>query len=93
MLTEQGKNMIQTAAAGYAWPGGYPTFLLMTDGKVLCPECVRAELRQIIGACVANAANGGWMPAAADVNWEDPELYCGNCGNRIKSAYAEDDAA
>jgi hypothetical protein len=26
---------------------------------------------------------------ALDVNWEDPDLFCDHCGNRIESAYAE----
>jgi hypothetical protein len=26
---------------------------------------------------------------ALEVNWENPELFCDHCGNRIESAYAE----
>jgi len=27
----------------------------------------------------------------ADINWENPFLYCDNCGERIESAYAEEE--
>lgn len=93
MLTEQQKIAIQAAMDGHAWPGGYPTFLITADGDALCPGCVREELHQIIGACWENDAHGGWMPAAAEINWEDSALYCAHCGSRIESAYAEDEAA
>ena len=64
--------------AEYAWPGGYPLFYLTDDeGDILCPACANKEADH---------------PLVADVNYEDPALYCDECGNRIESAYAEDEA-
>lgn len=60
----------------YAWPGGYPMYYVDLDCSVLCPAC----------------ANGDDAPPiiSYDVNWEDGEMYCDDCGERIPSAYAED---
>ena len=30
-----------------------------------------------------------WRIVASDVNWEDASLTCDNCGQRIESAYGE----
>ena len=71
--------------ASYAWPGGYPIFYLDSETSVLCPNCANKshqdpdEVPQ-------------FKPIAADVNYDDPELYCDHCSCRIESAYAEDDA-
>ncbi len=61
----------------YAWPGGYPIFYLDSENNVLCPSC-------------ANQNDEYTAPIVAhDCNWEDPDLYCDHCDNRIESAYAE----
>lgn len=72
----------------YAWPGGYPTFLVMTDGGCLCPSCVKKEWRLIVQAGLWNDRSG-WNPAAADINWEDQALFCDHCGNQIEAAYGD----
>ena len=59
--------------------GGYPIFYVTGNGDCLCPRCA-LEAERI-----------GDDPAiACDANWEDPSLYCDDCGARIESAYAED---
>ena len=47
----------------YAWPGGYPLFLITTDGGALCVECGRKEFKQIAYA-VRHSLNDGWNAAA-----------------------------
>ena len=71
----------------YAWPGGYPLFLITTDGGALCVECGKKEFKRIAYA-VRHSLNDGWNAAAVDVNWEDPDLYCDHCDKQIESAYA-----
>ncbi len=69
------------ALESWAWPGGYPIFYLTEaygDAEVSCPECA-TNAHEYSGCKVTHA----------DVNWEDPELYCANCNRRIESAYAE----
>lgn len=61
----------------YAWPGGYPLYYLATDDSVLCPKCANDEDE---------------LPTAHGINYEDAALYCDECGQRIESAYAEDEA-
>ena len=75
----------------YAWPGGYPVSYLADDGGCLCPACVSANLEQVTESTETQAGDG-WQIVGCDANWEDPNLYCDHCGNRIESAYAEDDA-
>lgn len=71
--------------------GSYPLFLLMTDGGSLCWKCAHAERAQIRLAAMRVDIRSGWAPVGVDVNWEDPALHCDNCGERIESAYAEDE--
>jgi hypothetical protein len=68
--------------AAYAWPGGYPLYYLtgggLGAGLTVCPKCANTETPD---------------PAiAAGINWEDAELLCEDCGERIPSAYAEGEA-
>lgn len=61
--------------------GCYPIFYVNEDDDLLCPECATVtltdeDLSQIV---------------SADVNWEDPAMFCAECGARIESAYAEDE--
>lgn len=61
----------------YAWPGGYPLYYLDSDSTVLCPDC-------------ANKEDYTAPVTFCDINWEDPDMYCEDCGKRIESAYAEE---
>jgi hypothetical protein len=63
----------------WAWPGGYPMYYVTADGMTVCPDCANREVDQ------------SQRPIAGDANWEDPELYCDDCGKRIESAYAEEE--
>jgi hypothetical protein len=80
----------------WAWPGGYPLYLVCDDGGALCFTCARKEWRQVVSAHLRpwaqNAEIDQWRIATYDTNWEDPELQCEHCGKRIQSAYAEDEA-
>jgi hypothetical protein len=79
-------------AGPYAWPGGYPLFVISHDGSPLCFDCVRAEWHQVVWDYLNNVSTG-WRCDAIDTNWEDPDLRCDNCGKRIESAYAEPEEA
>ena len=79
------KDAIRTK---YAWPGGYPLFLITSDGAALCVECGRKEYRQIAYA-IMHKQNDGWRVTAADVNWEDNSLFCDHCSKQIESAHAD----
>jgi len=62
-------------ARRYTFVGCYPLFYFTEWGGILSPEAIDdIGWDEIIGA---------------DVNWEDPDLYCDETGYRIESAYAE----
>lgn len=74
----------------YAWPGGYPKYILMADGEALSVEAARENWRRIAGATIGRQNDGGWQAAGVDVNWEDVDLVCAHTGDKIESAYGED---
>lgn len=74
----------------FAWPGCYPLFFITNDGAALSFKAVRDEWRQVCNAIRTNT-NDGWQVVAVDVNYEDASLYCDHTGERIGSAYAEDE--
>jgi hypothetical protein len=53
----------------YAWPGGYPLALVLTDGALLCPACVAAEFSQVSYAH-RHRINDGWRPAGLAVLYD-----------------------
>lgn len=75
----------------YAWPGGYPMFLVMADGEAVCMDCAKKEFK-LIAAANRDRIQKDWEPVGVDINWEDAHLHCAHCNDRIESAYAEDEA-
>ncbi len=71
--------------------GCYPLFWLCSDGGVLSHAACKANVWEIARA-IRDGSNCGWRVVAQDVNWEDPDMYCDDTGERIESAYAEDQA-
>ncbi len=74
----------------YAWPGGYPLFFITSDSAALSFKAVE-DNRELIEEAIRDGDNSGWRVVANDVNWEDSALYCDHTGDRIESAYAEDE--
>lgn len=70
----------------YAWPGGYPLVLVLSDGETLCATCARAEYRQISNATRHNLRDG-WRAAGVEVHWEGEPEICAHCGRETESAY------
>jgi hypothetical protein len=81
----------------YAWPGLYPIYYVTDDNCALCADCANneAEVKKAEEQVAADpewrGAYAQWLIVAADVNWEDTELYCDHCNKRIESAYTEDE--
>lgn len=76
----------------YAWPGWYPRYFVTSDGGALSFKTAKAERRNILEALASGDTWSGWHVYGVDINWEDPDLYDDHTGERIPSAYAEDDA-
>jgi len=64
-------------------------FAITSDGACLCKKCTESE-RESIGT---TTGSDGWCVVAIDCNWEDSNLFCDHCGDRIESAYAEEPTA
>lgn len=76
----------------FAWPGGYPLFYVFTDGGVICPDCVNANIQEIDGAIKGERrfnSRGGWAIDRYDANYEEPDLCCDHCGKLIPAAYVD----
>ena len=59
---------------------GYPVAYMLPDGTLLCKDCANAALFD------------GKPPTGIHTNFEDTALYCGVCGERILSAYGEEES-
>ena len=73
----------------YAWPGGYPKYVLMEDGEALSIAAARENWRLICWATI-HRVRDGWRVADVDINWEDAELVCVHTGELIECAYPPD---
>lgn len=86
-----GAELRATLRAGaFAWPGGYPLYLVTLDGAALCFDCARANLREITEEIRGNYSTG-WRVVGCETNEENTELTCDHCGARIPSAYGDDE--
>ena len=85
------KTLSDRISEKYAWPGGYPLFLVMKDGEPLCMDCA-AKNEELILRATNDGYEEDWIAAGVDVNWEDTNLFCCNCNERIESAYGEEEA-
>lgn len=72
----QKQEQVSDLLPSYAWPGGYPLYYIDDSHYELCPHCAQKakEDEQITIT--------SWA-----VNWEDEDLYCEECNERIESAY------
>lgn len=86
MVDERTKRVLRSALQRYTWPGGYPVFLLTSDGGSICAECVRAKIREILRAARDEDWDSGWYPEAGCINWECG-CSCDVCGEPIEAAY------
>jgi hypothetical protein len=75
-------------AEPFVWPGGYPLHAVTSDGGTLCRKCCATERESI----ATPVQHDGWQVMGLQVNWENPDLLCDHCGERIESAYAESEA-
>jgi hypothetical protein len=72
-----------TTVSEFTTPGMYPMFYVTKGLDVICPTCVNKDIAQY------KDLNNDSYVAGISVNWEDTNLYCDECGERIESAYAE----
>lgn len=91
-MTERGNHILalkEFVKSPYAWPGGYPLYAVTEDGAALCAVCCKKELGLIVTSISQNLRDG-WQVEDIGINYEDPDLYCAHCNNRIESAYCDE---
>ncbi len=78
----------------YAWPGGYPRYFITADGEALSFKAADKNKERILDECLNldRASWDEWKVVAVEINWEDANLFCVHSGERIESAYADDEA-
>ena len=89
-MTKQGDLIIgvkQVAKDHFAWPGGYPLYLIMADGYCLCATCTEKNLGLIVSNTVSQL-DEQWQAIAQAINWENENLYCAHCDELIEAAYS-----
>jgi len=72
----------------FAWPGGYPLVVVMTDGACLCCDCARQNFAQI-GRATRDGLRDGWAAAGVDAHMQGAPEICAHCGVEIPSAYGD----
>jgi hypothetical protein len=73
-------------SGGFAWPGGYPCALLMSDGEVIDAKTARENYRLI-----RRETGPDWTPLDVFIHWEGEPLICAHSGREIPSAYGGTD--
>lgn len=75
--------------------GGYPLYFVMSDGEALSYEAARGNARPIFEALENKRKTGFrgdcWLPVAVAVNYEDSDLVCSHTGDKIPSAYGDNE--
>ena len=74
------------AISGY-YLTNYPTYHVMADGEALCQKCLEAMAKSVLEATSAPGVDPQWEYHATDINWENSDLCCAHCYDRIPSAY------
>ena len=75
----------------YAWPGGYPVYVVMADGELLCRDCARSEYKLIADSTKTDRRDS-WQAAGTMILWEGTDNYCAHCSCELESAYGEPEA-
>ncbi len=79
------REVKQAIREPWAWPGGYPKFLIMSDGEALSIKAARQCWREIVWATL-HRERSGWQAIGVDINWE-AVLMCAHTGELIECAY------
>ena len=59
---------------------GYPLFYVLNQETVLCADCCTDQYNEESGDHIES-----------EVNYDDENLYCWECSEKIESAYGEND--
>ena len=78
-------------AGDYAWPGAYQLAYVTSDGALLHPDTVRAELRDVVDAIQSDHHGSGWRVIGMTGEHESDEAaHCDHTGKEIWSGPESD---
>ena len=81
-IIESGQDLVASLRAGdYVWPGGYELSYVTDDGALLCGQCIRTELYQVIYS-IRHGINDGWKVIGSDVLYEGGNC-CDHCSKSL----------
>lgn len=63
----------------FDWLGGYTHVVLLDDGEILGPECVRPNYREISWATRHGEGNGWQAVAVVALDGSDEDPTCAHC--------------
>ena len=88
---DQFRHALTANHGGQTAFGCYPVYFITSDGEALSWEAAKKNERLICEA-IEDKSTCGWRVVAAEINYEDPALFCCHSNVRIPSAYAEDES-
>jgi len=83
-ILEEVKQIIRNP---FVWPGGYPAYIIMADGELICSDCARKEYKRIAKSTIKND-HDGWKAVGAEILWENDSVCC-HCNKVLESAYGD----
>jgi hypothetical protein len=72
----------------YSGPGGYPIYMILSNGELLCRDCARENWRSIVDS-TKHGYGDGWEVVGVDVLWEGLD-FCTHCSKQLESAYGDE---
>lgn len=73
---------------GFAWPGGYPLYLICADSEALCFKCAKQEYKSLARGMRGHGKQ--WTVLGCEINYERNDLFCAHCNAQIEPAYGEE---
>jgi len=64
--------------------------MIAHDGMPICHKCAKEEFRNILHSIKFDFKDG-WAFEDTFVNWEDENMFCSHCNEKISSEYGDDE--
>ena len=91
-MLEVSKLKEEIRSGEFAWPGGYQRAAIISDGGVMCFDCLKTEFKSIIRSMMDHTKGyplDGWEVEGITVLWEGPDDYCCHCNKVIATEYGD----
>jgi len=75
------------AAIDGAFLTNYVTYHIMADCGCLCNKCLGDNASEVLEASREPVTDRQWEYSDTDINYENKDLYCDHCSERIEASY------